>query len=810
MASREKKKKKEEIDYEKLYNQNIKEMDVGEYTKQAVTNYGVNVSVFRACPMIEDGLTPGQRRRLYTFYTSGAVPGKHRYKAVKLLGNVLGLHPHGDMSVNKSFTNDIKPWETNVTLYDVSGNKGSLTGESAASVRYLDVRLSQYAMKCFFDEFDEDVADMVPSNTRQEMEPVSIPSKYPHYLFSTSTGIAWGNAVSVPPFNVSEVCALTIALIKNPNMKNVYLYPDSPRGYDIVESDDIQTICDTGRGSLKIQARMEFHDNENGRYIEVTGFPEQTDMTSIMKKISAMILNKEINDIETLADKTFLDDVKFWVVLKKEADPEFIMDILYKKTLLRSTVRLGFNFAARTFMRPVGLKDSLLIWIENRVEIKHRILLQKLSRKKERICELDGIIMMLSKENRERTTKIISESQSDQEAIDNLKEAYKKYDITSFQAATILDVKIGRISRGSQDRFKDEQDKLFKEIEELQEIVTSEAKIKKIIIEELEECIKLFGKPRQCRIVSPDVLEPPVYKFNIIVTQKYIKKLSPNSTSVGAVESDDEVVGIFKNVPENAKIFVTDNLGRIYGVKLTSVKSHELTAKGDELRSLVGLKGTAIRAFKMAPADIKQLTDDITMIMFMKSGITKRTILSQYISNRVELQGALLNDGDEVSHAILHDASKTEHVLIYTKNGLGIVLDLNNITTTDRLSKGSQYLKLEDGDEIQGVCDIQDNMEVDLLVITSKGYAKFCSLDEIFKTTKRRANMIRLSGLNDDDTIFRMIPWLGEYKKIQCILQSGTKVDLIPTDVTHTTRISKGKKLIPIKRGDAIIKIKLS
>ena len=800
-----KKIKQEEIDYS-IYDQNIEECDAGEYIKEIVLKYGINVSVFRACSMIIDGLTPVQRRKLYTFYINGATPDKPRFKAPYLLGRVTGLHPHGDNSIEKSFINEIKEWESNVELYDVNGNKGSLTGDRAAATRYLEVRLSKYAMKCFFDEFDPSIADMVPSNTRRELEPVTISSKYPHFLFSLLTGIGWGNAISVPPYNVSEVCALTIALIKNPQMENVYLYPDSPRGYDIIESDDIVDICEAGNGTLRIQARMDYYDDENGRYIEVTGFPERTVMNGIMKKISTMILEKQINGIDTLADKTQYDDVKFWIMLTNDADPEFIINMLYKKTALRSTININLNFAARTHMQPVGIKAALLIWIANRINMKHRLYAKLLSKKKQRIHELEGVLVMLAPENVDKTIDIIRNSSDDNESIDNLMNGFSEYNITSYQAACIMDIGLRRINRANRVKFQEEQDRLHKEVSEVYNIVTSDKKLKETIIEDLEECIKLFGRPRRCRIVSPDVLKPPVHRFSIVITQKYIKKLSPNTTSIGSISPDDEVVAYFPDIPEDTQIFVVDTTGRIYGVKLPKVKSHELSSKGDDLTALVGLKGTPIRAFKTNAGDD---VGDITLVMFMKSGIVKRTPLSQYVTNRMELQGAILNTDDKVSYAVLYNEKSPSgrYALIYTTKGLGIVVELSNITITDRLTKGSQYLKLEEGDEIQGVCSTDDT-KTELLIVSTKGYAKFCDLDDIFKTNKRRANMIRLTGLNDEDSVFKMIPWDKSYKKIQCLLQSGTKVDLLPDDIMKTTRVSKGKKAIPVKRGDAILKIK--
>ena len=224
--SKKTKQELEEPDYS-IYESNIEDIESDEYIRDIVIKYGVNVSVFRSCSTLLDGLIPVQRRRLYTFYKKGAFPDKPYFKVDDLLGPVAALHPHGPQSIANSFINDIKYWENNVDVFDCHGNKGSVTGQRAAAVRYLEARLSRYAMKCFFDEFDPEITDMVLSNTRNSKEPAIIPSRYPHFLLTLTTGIAWGNAINIPPFNVNEVFSLTKALIKNPKITNVYLYPDT-------------------------------------------------------------------------------------------------------------------------------------------------------------------------------------------------------------------------------------------------------------------------------------------------------------------------------------------------------------------------------------------------------------------------------------------------------------------------------------------------------------------------------------------------------------------------------------------------------
>lgn len=803
---------KEEIDYS-IYTQNIEKCDVGEYLSDIVTKYGINVSVFRSCPMIIDGLTPGQRRRLYTFYNKGAFPDKPYMKADDLLGPVAGLHPHGKQSIEKTFVNDNKKWESNVMLYDTSGNTGSLIGGkvgTAAATRYLSSRLSKYAMKCFFDEFDPAICEMVPSATRQQLEPVVIPSKYPHFLLCLSTGIAWGNATDIPPFNLIEVFKLTEALIKNPKMDGVYLYPDSPRGYDIIESDDILTMCESGKkGTLRIQARIEYYEENGMRYFDVSGFPDQTDLNKIMTQVNTMILEKQISGIERTYDRTHLSNVHFWITLKKDANPEIIKDILYRKTLLRHKLDIQFNFAGRTSMQPLGLKDSLLVWIDYRIDMKYKIYIKKLSTIKERIHVVNGALILLDGDNINKTIDIIKNSEDDADAIQNLMNAYKEDGITSYQAKEIVNMKLSRINRSSRMKYQEEIERLKKEEVETQKILSSKENIKNIIIDELEEGIKLFGKPRACRVIGKDALKSPEHFYNVIVTKRYVKKISTITKAIGIIESDDEVIAVFSNVSEHSSIYLVDTLGKTYNVSMRKLHPNDLSSKGNDLKAFCGLKGEVIRAFKPE----EDLIDHSFLIMFTESGIIKKTPLKQYITNRTELQGMVLNKGDKVCYATVFspmDAGSSQ-ALVYTTNGYGISIDLmEGITTTDRLTKGGQYLKLDNDDSIAGVCVVSAGVSNEkIFVITKKGYGKICGLDDIFKTSKRRADMIRITSLHDGDAVFKIdsVDDIAHTRYV-CHSQSGQKVNIDTKDLQVSTRLSKGTKLVPVKRGDAIFKIK--
>ena len=809
------KKKEEIIDEPGLYSRdtNITDVTIDEYIRPLMVRYGVNVSVFRISPAFKDGLVPVDRRTLYAFYKAGVTYDKPRKKASKLLGDVASYHPHGNLSIEKAFKNNIKEHETNAVLYDVHGNTGSATGQKSAAIRYLDTRLSKFATYCFFhkDDYYEELLDMTETYTRDTTEPVTLASRYPYLFLARTTGIGWGSSFSSVPFNLTEVFQLTQALLRNPDMTDVYLYPDSPRGYDVIESDDILDICESGKGTLKIQARIDLEEDKKlGRYLVVTGIPEQTNMDKITDSISRLIINKQISGVETWKDKCRLNDdgsehIEFWIMLSKDADPDMVKDTLYRKTQLRHYLSLNLNFAARTNMQHMGIKETLLVWISNRLSYKTKVIAKKAYKLKEKIHVLEGITEMMSPDNIDRTVRIIKSAEDRQDA--NLK-LMKEYGVTSYQANCVTNIRLTDITKKARGTANTDLITARQNLRETQDILGDSEKIKDIIWEELEEGIKLFGRPRSCRVIGQEALEVPKYKYNIVVTKKYVKKLSVHSSGVGTLAPDDEVIALFTKVTDDKSLYIVDDLGKTYYIKMDKLKPTSSTARGNELVSMFGVKGNPIIAFMNNKKD-QSLIADYNMVMFTESGIIKQSRLENYITNRTELQGISLNDGDKVCHAMIYgpeDYEVSPYVLIYTKLGYGIAMDLQTIPCTDRVTKGSNYLKLDDGDSVRGVCDTHEDK---LFVLSEKGYGKVCEMDDIFKTSKRRATMIRITGLGDGDSVYKIVPYTqNDYPKYSIILQSGTKVEINKSDVELTTRVSKGKKLVPVKRGDSIIKIR--
>ena len=783
---------------------NIMDVDTADYMMDCMTKFGVNIVALRQFVRLEDGLKPFARRLLWTMYHDHKLYPDGRYvKVPEFIGHVAKYHPHGD--IDTGFNGLVRPWENNVPLLDVHGNKGSESGESAAAVRYLDAKLSAYAYDCFFSEFDEDTAVMSKNYIESDIEPVFLPARYPNFLVNTSTGIGWGYSASYPPFNLNEAFSLTQGLIENPNMSKVYLYPDSPRGYNVIDDGTIIDVCNSGIGKIRTEADVEYSEEDHTLYI--SGFPEKVMFEDIMSKIALKAKNHKISGIANMADTSTNGVGSFAIELRKDANPYQVIDELYAANVgLRASAVLGLYFAERTCISQYGLKDAVLEWIERRVQMKQKYYIKKIGKDENRMRNLSKIIPIIGDTTAyNKVIKISRSSESDDDAIDKLRKEFK---ISSSQSNMLLEMKVRDSLKTRVAKYEEEIKTLSERVDKYRSIITSKENIKEIIYEDLEEGKKRHGKPRVCRVIKEGSIERQEIFYRIIVTKKYIKKLSVASKAVG-VMSDDEVIGVHPEVSENDKILVIDTLGKAYTIPVKKVPPSDATSKGSDMAVLVGLKGGSVRSFLIN----QKLTDtdniDKGMLsIFTSNGIVKTTPISQYITTKMELQGITLNEGDSVcwAHLYSNDEAVADKQLIYTNTGYGISISMDMIPTQDRATKGSQYLKLDNSEVVRGVS--KTTLTEDVLVVTTKGFCKRCELATIFETTKRRANMVKLTGLNEDDSVFKVIPLSDEYEYATFHLKSGDKKKLhLKMDIPKLPRLSKGKKLVPVKLGDAIYKV---
>jgi len=797
------------VETQEMYDQNIEDIDAGEYTIERITRYGANVSVARGLPTIYDGLINVVRRTLWFMYHDKKLyPDKRYQKALEFLPATTKYHPHGDQSIATAFENVTKTWENTALYIDMDGNEGSVAGDDAAAPRYLDARLSQYAWKCFFEEFDASVIDMTQNYLRSDVEPVVLPARYPNFLLNPTTGIAWGNAFVKVPFNLIEAFELTQALLENPDMENVYLFPDSPRGYDIIDDGIIRDVCATGSGTVRIRAKLVYH--QEGNYILCNGFPEKTTMDGIIRAIGAREKTNPLG-IKDISDKSNLETTEFWILLKKGVDPTYVIDQLYndKNIGLKSYAQILLNYADRTRMMSdsgaVPLKDAIITWIDWRVDIKHRTIAKELLKIREEKHRLEALVRLGNQELIDEVFNVIKTSETDDEIIDNLT---SKFGFSSYQANLIANMRMKSQKKGSIAEYQKAYAEIDDRIKEKENILSSTKRIKKVIWDELEEGKKLFGKPRCCRIIKPEDTETPVFHYRVAVTKKYIKRLPPNGVGIGFLEPDDDVIAYFHDITSVDYIHIGSNLGEWCYVPIDKIPASDPSAKGMELQELLGMTGTAITAIKTSIQSIKDNPQKYRLYCFTKRGLIKATPLSDFVITRTRIGAISLNEGDEVCFMGVLSDSDNER-LIYTKAGFGIILRLSMTPSTGRNTKGQRVMALADGDEVQNACVNRGIHEV--CIITKKGFAKIVELDSAFNATKKRQAMLELTRLNDGDEVFKVIPMTDKLYQstLTFQMQSGDKTDVEVSSIKVLSRHAKCAKVAPVRRGDSIIRIRV-
>ena len=804
-----KKSKTEIIETQEMYDQNIGNIEATDYAKERMVIYGTNVSVARGCPALYDGLIPVVRKMLWFMYHDKKLyPDKRYQKALEFLPATTKYHPHGDQTISTAFESITKTWENNVLYIDMDGNEGSVAGDDAAAPRYLDARLSQYAWKCFFEEFDPSVIEMQQNYLRSDVEPVVLPAKYPNFLLNLTTGIAWGNSFVKVPFNLIESFDLTQALLENPDMEGVYLFPDSPRGYDIIDDGIIRDICAVGSGTVRIRAKLTYHPE--GHYILCNGFPEKTTMDNIIKAIGQRE-HRDSLGIKDISDKSNLETTEFWILLKKGVDPDYVINELYNDVSigLCSYAQILLNYAGRTKMMSdtgaIPLKDAILTWIDWRIGIKHRTIAKELLKIREEKHRLEALIRLGDQKLIDKVFDVVKTSDTDEEIIERL---MKDFNFSSYQANLISNMKLKNQKRGSIVEYKKSYDEIDARIKEKEDILSSRKKIKKIIWNELEEGKKLFGKPRQCQIIKPESTETPIFHYRVVVTKKFVKRLPPNGVGAGFLDPNDDVIAYFNDITSADYIHIGSNEGEWCYLPIDKIPATDPSAKGTELEQLLGMTGDAITAIKTSIQSIKDNQEKYRLYCFTKKGMIKATPLSEFVVTRTRIGAISLNDDDEVCFMGVLSDSDNER-LVYTKQGYGIILKLSMTPSTGRMTKGQRVMKLMEDDEAMALCTSKGVQEV--CIITKKGFAKVVELDEAFTATKKRQTMLELTRLADGDEVFKVIPMNKVLFDSTMVfqMQSGDKTEVEVSSIRVLSRHAKCAKVAPVRRGDSIIRIRI-
>lgn len=798
-----KKKDKTKKQLEAIKNEKINIINVGKMCKDDMMIFGANNNLMRHIPALYDGLKPGERRILYAMFKDLKLSYNSRYKKVAtIVGNTLTYHPHGEGPVYQTLVKLSQPWNTMMPLVDGNGNFGSAAGDDAGASRYIEARLTYFAYKAYFEEFDPNIVDMVPNHTNDTFEPEYFPAKYPIALINGAFGIGYGAACGIPPHNFSEVCEATLELMDDPSA-DILLVPDIPSGAYIVDNGELGQINKTGSGKLVMRGRIDLDEKNN--ILSIKNTPWMVSLNKVISSILELQDSKKITGIKDIEDDGEEGEIDKKIILKKEVDPIAIMHTIYTKTNMQATKPVVFKVIDEFQDLDYNVKAFLLDWIDMRIETKRRVLNNKLIKAKERQHILHILLFILNKDNAEKTLKLVKNANNKKEIIEGL---MKLYGISSLQADTIANMRVTGFSKEAKMKYQNEKSEIDKTIEELEKITRSDKKIKKIIKKELEEGIKLFGEPRRSEIIS---IEGEVKIRNtrhvvVFTLNGFVKKLPEDSTSIGFIEQGDYPMEIIlsQNIDE---LLIFDQTGKISKVPVHAIANHTLDSKGEPLSKLATVNGRIAKIFAKPTPEMltmfEKKNQELYILMVTKNGIIKKTPISNYMNIKNELLGMVVKDGDELQTVKLLIGDKD--IVVYTNKGFGVRFNSSEIKETSRMSIGVKSMELTEGEIVIGM-ELVNSDDKFLFAITDKGTGKKSTMST-FKTMERNSKPLRIISLEDNENLITIRTVKGNEKFKAYLKGSVELIDL--ENVPELPRLSKGKKLIPVRKGETIIDLKI-
>lgn len=782
-------------------NFSIEEENISDACYEFNKIFSANSNILRYTPWNITGLLVCEIRILYTLYTYKAYSGK-LIKVNKLDGNTTGeYHPHG--SVYGSIVGMAQPWNMNLPYIYGKGNFGDAAGGVSAAGRYIECYMSEYAYDCFFSEFNPKINDMKPSYTGDRQEPNFIlPTKYPNALINGIVTVGKGISPSIFPCNFNEVCDATIQLMENPDA-NIWLYPDFPSRCCVVDEGQFPEICATGKGKYVMRGETEVTETENGKpCIIIKSTPQGTKLNSIIKKIIELVDTKVITGIAGFIDNNGNDEdepdtINYTIVLKDNADPYKILNMLYKKTSLQDSQHVDMITVDDYRVKSTNMRQLLLDWIDDRIEYKRRYLNSSIVKLYERLHILEIILFVYGKNNAEKTIQLIKKSISKKDAIEKL---MKEYKITSLQAQTIISMELYDFSPEAMNKYRDEKGKIEVELKKLTDLVSKPSNLKKEIKKELLEGKEKYGRPRVTKVITTDG-DQLVRNSNhtiVITEQGLIKKLPEKTTTVGNLKDGDKPKEII-HISNLADMILFSSDGVITKISISDIPDHDLKSVGTKLTEFGVAEGKKIIEMKLLPSKetIEKMKDKPHILFITKNGLCKMTPLIDYMNIKTTLNGISIKDDDELVGAKIVGTKKSD-IIVYTNDGWGTRRNNTKIPIVSRAAKGSSIIKLEQGQTVIGF-DIVDKKDKGIFILTNIGNGKISELKSF--PTSDNGELLRLTSLFTDEKIVTIRTVKPE--TTLAVYTTNEIIDINISDLEVMPRMAKCKKLVKLGRSNS-------
>ena len=792
----------------------LTENNIVEEVKKSFLDYSMSVITSRALPDLRDGLKPVHRRILWSMYNSGYTPDKPHRKSAKTVGEVMGnYHPHGDSSIYEAMVRMAQDFNQRYMLIDGHGNFGNIEGDGAAAMRYTESRLSKISLELLRD-INKDTVDFDPNFDETLKEPRVLPSRFPNILVNGTMGIAVGMATNIPPHNLGEVIDGCIAYIDNPDIDTMGLMqyikgPDFPTGGIILGNSGIRKAYETGRGSITIRSRASIEEVNGHSVITVTEVPYGINTMELKNKVAELVHTKVIDGI-TDYHTDLKDGIKITITLKKDANPQVVLNNLYKHTSFQITYGIIFLMLDGMTPKTLGLKDIIQKYIEHQREVIVRRCKFDLNKALNRVHILEGLKIAL--DNIDEVIKIIKSSKTDEIA---KAELAKKFGLDSIQSDAILEMKLRRLTGLERDKIEAELNDLLIEIEELKSILASNQKVLDIIKKELLDIKNKYGDERRTSIdmTAIDYIddESLIPEENIVITltkKGYIKRLPvdtykiQNRGGVGikgmAINEEDFVEHIINSTTHNYILFFT-NKAKVYRLKGYEIPEFSRQSKGLPIINLLNLEqGEYITSLLKVAND----EEHKYLVFATKQGLIKRTEISEFSNIRASGKKFItLRDDDELISVKKTDGNY--EILMASSNGRLVRFPESLVRIMGRGATGVRGINLDDG--ILVGMEVA-NSDIDVLVVTEKGYGKKTPISE-YRVTNRGGKGVKTLSVTDKNGTITSFKAVDKDKDLIIITNEGIIIRLSINSISTMSRVTQGVKLINLRDGQKVSSI---
>ncbi len=790
----------------------VKFINISGEIRESFLEYAMSVIVQRALPDARDGMKPVQRRILYGMNELGNYANTPFKKSARIVGEVMGkYHPHGDSSIYEAMVRMAQPFSYRYPLVEGHGNFGNIDGDGAAAQRYTEARMAKISMEMLRD-IQKDTVDFIDNYDGEEKEPVVLPAHIPNLLINGSTGIAVGMATNIPPHNINETVDAIKAVIDNPDIEVIELMtrylqgPDFPTGGIILGRGGIKKAYETGKGTIYVRAKAEINELPNGKHeIVITEIPYGVNKKALYTNIVSLARDKEIEGVTNMADESNMDGIKIIIEVRKDIQPEVLLNQLYHRTQLQ--ISYGINMLALVNNTPMvmPLKKLMQVYIDHQIDIVTRRTQYDLQKALDRAHILEGLLIAV--DNIDEVVNIIRTSQNDDMAMSRLIDRFK---LSEIQAKAILDMQLRRLTGLNRLKLEEEYKALEEQIADYRDILAHHERVLAIIKSELDEMKDKYGDDRKTEIndnegdIDDESLIPVEDVTVCITTNGYIKRTTIDTYKVqnrggkgirGMAVNSDDMIDQMINMSTHDDLLLFTDLGKVYRMKGYKVPNASRIAKGIPVVNLLNLsKNEKVKAMVDVTAD-PELEHEY-MFFVTTNGLIKRVPMSEFLSIRQSGKVAIVLREDDTLFAT-QLTSGNDEIIIAGDNGKAIRFNEQDVRPMGRNAAGVKGFNT-DGGKVIGVAT--DRMGEYVLSITEKGYGKKTPLSD-YRLTQRGGKGVTTINITDKNGKLVCLKAVNGDEDALVMTDEGTIIRISLSDVALYGRNTQGVRLINV--GDA-------